>query len=441
MKTSPKMPFPFTAATHVCLAAAVLLQLTSCGQAKWQETASRRTGDPIAEQQVTNTTAKDLEIGEVVYTNPDRIRTVNTPDESPEDSSEALDRGTQVEVVDNTPQGPDELVQVQPKPSPEDTDPPKPVFIPAKYISKKAVSKNDRFFVVENIATERLRVYERCTTAPGCAHRLVFETEMVAGEDTPDHKRRSLVGSFVIDSWTKFYEDVNRQYPSWLQANGPELPAPGASLEDWVSLNLIPKGYRTKETRGAFGWFTAKIRPNADEQWTHGTWGHGADGDKFIKAVKASSDLRVMSHGCSRVENQAIALMHEILPAGTKLIKIYAREILANSNVKTPAPMAWEWILTEEGARKSGPPMSASLVKSTKVLEKGTFSPNQTPVAHNGNVYKIDESEFRGTFVVDEGRFENYEHPASLAKGGYQDRGAMPKIVKKSGKRRSISKK
>ena len=420
------------------LAAAVIAQLTSCGQAKWQEM-SRRTGDPVAEQQVTNTTPKDLQNGESVFTNPDRIITVNTPDESPEDSSEALERGTEVEVIDNTPQGPEELVKVQPKASPEETEPPKPVYIPAKYISKKPVNKNDRYFVVENIATERLRVYERCTTSAACAHRLVFETEMVAGEDTPDRQRRSLVGSFVIDSWTKFYEDVNRKYPSWLQVNGPELPAPGASLEDWVSLNLIPKGYNSKETRAAFGWFTAKIRPNADEQWTHGTWGHGADGDKFIKAVKASNDLRVMSHGCTRVENQAIALMHEMLPAGTKLIKIYAKESVANADAPAQEPMAWDWILTADGARKSGQPMSAANVKSTKILEKGTFSPNQKAVAHSGNVYKINENEFRGTFVVDEGRFENYEHPTSLAKGGYQDKGAMPKVVKKSG-RRAITK-
>ena len=306
----------------------------------------------------------------------------------------------------------------------------------------------DRYFVVENIATEKLRVYERCTTGTGCAHTLILETDMVVGEDTPERDRRSLVGTFRIQSWVKFHEDSRKLYPSWIHDDAPALPSPGASLEDWIDESLIPRGYRTEGPRASFGWFTARIGPNAKEQWTHGTWGHGADGDKFIQAVRNSQerDPRIMSHGCSRVENQVIAFMHEILPPGTKLVKVYAKEALAKPDgVSSPASeFSWDWVLTKEGARTPGPRMSLASVKarnvpSSEVLDQGRFAPDRQPTVVDGNVYGLDEAEFRGVFLIDEGRFEDYRHPRSLERGGIVEKSeklAGPRALKKQGRAR-----
>lgn len=409
------------------------LALSACGPAKWRETAGRFTGDPVADAQKAPTDQRGLQNGDVGYVNPERLRGAESPEMPIEDAKVVLDQGDEVKVIDATPQGPDNLIKVE---VPETTtEPARTVYVPPSFINLRPVAKN-KYFVIENIATERLRVYERCTASPDCPHRLVFETETVVGEDTGDRSRRSRVGNYVIDTWHKFYEDGAKLYPSWT-ALGPALPPAGAPLEDWISTSLIPANYNSQETRAAFGWFTAKIRPNAKEQWTHGTWGHGADGDKFIRAVKRSNDLRLMSHGCTRVENRAIALMHEMLPAGTKIIKIYAREERAEPTRQAGSVEPWSWILTTEGAGKAGLSMSeksvlARRVPESSILERGTYAPAQIATAVKGNVYNIDENEFRGKFIVDEGRLEGYLHPVSLEVGGYQDRGAMPAMAKRT---------
>lgn len=414
------------------------LVLNACGPAQWRETSGKFTGDPVAELQKAPTDQRAFKDGDIGYVNPERLRAVETPTAPVEDAAVVLDQGDEVKVVDATPQGPENLIKVETAAT--ESEPAQTLYVPPSFLNLRPLAKN-KYFVVENIATERLRVYERCTTGSDCAHRLVFETESVVGEDTADRSRRSRVGNFVIGSWHKFYEDGARLYPSWTAA-GPELPPVGAPLEDWISTSLIPANYNSQETRAAFGWFTAKIRPNANEQWTHGTWGHGADGDKFIRAVKQSNDLRLMSHGCTRVENRAIALMHEMLPVGTKIIKIYAREDRAEPAPRIGAVEPWSWILTKETNEKAGPSMTAASVLARRVpessiLERGTYAPAQVATVSKGNVYNIDESEFRGTFFVDQGRLDGYLHPKSLEVGGYQDRGAMPVMAKKTSKNRT----
>src|SRR5690606_35999740 len=101
-------------------------------------------------------------------------------------------------------------------------------------------------------------------------------------------------------------------------------------------------------------------------------------------------DSRLASDGSTRVENQAIALMREILPAGTKVIKVYAREVysepehIAQSKGRTHT---WDWILTTEDANFIGGASAGKLgvlereVPREMVLDKGRFRFNSTPVA------------------------------------------------------------
>jgi hypothetical protein len=219
--------------------------------------------------------------------------------------------------------------------------------------------------------------------------------------------------------------------------------------------------------RGAFGWYTALTGPNSQSQWIHGTFGWGSDGDKFIQATKgldngllgriaaAFKDLR--SHGCTRVENRAIAYMRHILPVGTEIFRVYAKEALRDPSLaayqlqKQTKP--WDYILTKEGVRQTGGPDSdknlslARGVSSNLILEKGEYQVDQYPTAqgyikgasngqrrkgYSGNIYDIDDANFRGVFVVDEGRFIGYAHPAGVPVGGYPDH-SLPDYLTTSG--------
>ncbi len=53
---------------------------------------------------------------------------------------------------------------------------------------------------------------------------------------------------------------------------------------------------------------------------------------------------------------------------------------------------------------------------------------NHTPVAVEGNLYKVPASELKGVFLVDEGRVVGYQHPKSLKVGGHADR-KLPSLV------------
>jgi hypothetical protein len=197
--------------------------------------------------------------------------------------------------------------------------------------------------------------------------------------------------------------------------------------------------------RGGFGWYTAKIGPEAFAQWTHGTLGWGADGDRFIRIPKSQltdfySDPR--GFGCTRVENKAIAFLQELLPVGTRVVKIYARETESKIATQKSEMTSWEWILTKEGVRSSKPESSgrASVllrdVSSSEVLETGTFKINVEPkpvpfkIRSEANLYDLQESDFIGEFLVNEGRLKNYAHPKSLRKGGYSD-ALLPRSILK----------
>lgn len=314
-----------------------------------------------------------------------------------------------------------------------------------------------KYIIIQNIATERTRVYERCTGTPGCAHRMIMETEMVVGQPTGGDETATWAGRYKISQWVKFYQDGNASYPSWYDPNSPELPKPGSSMGSWISKKLLPDG--KGHVRGAFGWYAAMVAPNANYQWIHGTMGWGSDGDAFIQAPKKGivsifKDLR--SHGCTRVENRASAFLRHFMTPGTEVLRVYAIEGYRDASLKN-YPVAgqtkpWEFILTKDGVRQSNGPTAdraavlASGVSSDRILEQGTYQVDQTPSAvklvedaskgqrrkgKSGNTYGIDDDSFRGTFLIDEGRFVDYQHPAGIEVGGFENR--LPDYFKTSG--------
>ena len=159
--------------------------------------------------------------------------------------------------------------------------------------SKEVVSTTDfernvaadaarKYFIVQNIATERTRVYEKCQEKPetkacinGTRNRLVFETEMVVGGDD----LRTDLGVQNISHWEKFYQDNNAHYPSWYDPSYP--PTPKGGFLKWSKKSAMPN--KQGQMRGAFGWYAAIMSPSATGQWMHGTIGWGDDKDSFIK--------------------------------------------------------------------------------------------------------------------------------------------------------------
>ncbi len=339
-----------------------------------------------------------------------------------------------------------------PKPAPE-----APKSAPVVH---QNLGEADRYIMIQNIATEKMRVYERSTVA-GQPHRLIFETNLIAGENDPAKTRRTALGSYKIEKWIKFYQDNQGLFPSWWDATLTYIPLPGSTLQDWTQPSLMPKidGIPSGLVRGAFGWYTAKIGPNAFAQWTHGTVGWGADQDAFIAISKTQlaqfySDPR--SYGCTRVENRAIAYIQNLLPVGTRVVKVYAAETLADKSLvryKNQAQETFEFALTNDEVRVENPNSAERAkqvlrqVSEDAVLETGSYkidaTPNAVPfkktigtrnvvnvVNNEANLYDIPEKSFQGEFLVDEGRFVNYKHPRELRVGGFKDQ-ALPAVVLK----------
>jgi|GEM_PF-2327608 len=428
---------------------ALVTSLAACGGSKWHEVAKTpQTGEQFAEPQKSNDT-QPFRSGDQGHVTTDHLPARTTPKQSPEEAPAHLEKNDTIEIVDPQPQGDDGSMQAVVV----DTDQPdlkgKTVYVSKDYVSHKPVvptnedNQRDKYFMIQNIATEKVRVYRNCASkdaSGACVHKMVLETDMTAGEDTPDKSRRSILGSYRLQSWHKFYEDHSHFFPSFYAPGYPALPKKGASLGDWMSKSRLPgKG---GVMRGSFGWYTAYLEPNANNQWTHGTFGWGADGGKFIDAVKDPSNdliMDVRSQGCTRVENQAIALMREILPEGTRIVKVYAKEGYADSTrarYKTSGLAKWDWVLTKmnsDAAPKSAKKWAPSSGHSDEILDRGTYILDQMPDAiafdpksdgrhdENGNVYNVPESSMKGVFLIDEGRLAGYEHPRELKVGGESD--------------------
>jgi hypothetical protein len=306
-----------------------------------------------------------------------------------------------------------------------------------------------------------------------------METEIVAGEDT-NHKKeekgkgRSILGSYRITSWTKFYEDPNGHYPSWYKDGYPALPLPGDSGRDWFSGKFMPEKHGVM--RGAFGWYTAFVSPEPFGQWTHGTIGWGADKDIFIKRTKKIllnivSDPR--SSGCTRNNNEAIAYLREMLEVGTPIIKIYAKEELQDPTLASypEQDTTWNYILTKnrfqksdrmsvmkelnlndqdvdaywEAKRNGGEVLIDPKSPLNQILEVGSYNIDSHPdviaftpkskmlgkidraIGRKGNIYGIRVKDMHGVFYVDSGMLTDYSHPDRvLESSGFADETTPP---------------
>ncbi|MBY0412769.1 MAG: L,D-transpeptidase family protein [Bdellovibrionales bacterium] len=361
-------------------------------------------------------------------------------------------------------------------------------YVVREYLSEKIVDYKDftgKYFTVLNVATETLRVYERQCLDNSCPHKMIMETEVVVGEDT-DHpaaekgKGRSVLGSYRLTGWAKFYQDPDAHYPAWYRDGYPALPDfNDNSWRDWFKKDYMPadeKGDKHGKMRGAFGWYAGFVAPNPFGQWTHGTVGWGKDKDQYIKKTKKLITNIVSnprSSGCTRNNNEAIAFIRQLIDTGAPMIKIYAKEALRDPSLAEyrGPEQTWQYILTKKAGEKSD---RAEVLKSlnvkdadvdafwaaklaggelildpksplNQILEMGTYTLDSEPtvinytpgeklnklersVGRKGNVYGVKSKDMsNGVFYVDAGFLEGYAHPTSILEiSGFEDETTPP---------------
>ncbi len=433
--------------------------------------AAPNTGYEVTEEQVGIVAPAEVKEAKQFYISAESIRVRTSPETDTADNIVGrLYVNDKVEVIDASPIGKDALVKVRVLSSTSSLPGDKELYVSSKYFNAepKAIdpvatslqapatqtpqvigqkpAKSNRLFVVTNIATEKLRVYERCLPDEGCVNRMILETDVVNGED--EDGTRTEVGYYQVQYWVKFYE-VYRSgaltYPAWYKPGYPAVPEPG-SRNAWFSSEYMPDG--KGDMRGAFGWYTKFVGPNANGQWTHGTAGWGKDKKDFIlfkesfwgKLVNLFTSIR--SHGCTRVDNESIAYIRNLVPVGTPLIKIYAREAYRDPTRAMYPKNAgrWEYILTKNGHQVKNNHQLADRAAvlnagtpQSEWLDQGVYSIDQTPDVAEGDLYELGGSAFNGHFIVDEGTLHHYSHPSKVKRGGYSDQLVPPYMVTTNG--------
>lgn len=368
-------------------------------------------------------------------------------------------------------------------------------------ITKSEISK---LFVIQNVATEKTRVYERCDDTPGCPHKLIFESDMVVGRSESGTKDDpyafvTQLGHSRIKSWVKFYQDKNGHYPHWYQEGQsletiPEKAPRNSSGQPEPTMGWGKKWMKNDTIYGAFGWYAALLTPSNREtgvnyQWIHGTIGWASDKNAPIQLTRTWLLNLVSdpgSSGCTRLSNDQVSYLRHILPAGTDIFRVYAHEATReNPCAKTgffgkckkenifesyknqATPLKWNYImLTDDAQKTNGLTADAATIESLQIpviegqnlIEKGTAEIKQYPTAIginyiksassglSGDRYSIDdptgteESHFKGVFLVDEGKFINYEHPntektqTKIRVGGFENfKSNVPDSLKTDG--------
>lgn len=440
--------------------AAMLVLVAGCSpnEATQEDVVAPQTGSLLTEEQTTTSpyvvsqgaTPVQVKNGAVGYVTADSVR-VRTSPETADNVAGRLSINDAVEIVDTNEIGPDAFVGIRVKTSSSNVTKSETLYIAKRFLSqtKLAVDPSatsgliaaeaapaasgqrpvqlQRLFVVTNIATEKLRVYQRCAPGEGCVNRMIMEADVVNGESKDG--TRTNAGYFQVSSWTKFYE--TGPYPAWYKPGYPAVPKPG-NRNAWFNKEFMPGG--RGDMRGAFGWYTAKVSPNASGQWTHGTAGWGADKKDFITFKDTffgglvSLFTSIRSHGCTRIDNESIAYIRQLIAVGTPLIKIYAKEVYRNESRLSynKVPAKWSYILTKNGHQginnhqladretvlRQGSPQS-------EWIDQGTLEVDQYPDVASGDLYRVGT--FHGSFVVDEGTLLNYRHPAGVGRGGMSD--------------------
>lgn len=390
-----------------------------------------------------------------------------------------LSRNDIVEVYDALNEG-TPLVQIKiVKSSSVDAAAAPELYVSKDYLNETPVvtaSSNSKYFVIQNIATEKTRVYERCTLTPDCPHTLIMETDTVVGrpeEGTDDDPNayKTWVGHGRIASWVKFYQDGLGFYPRWYTP-GQDIKTIPSPVTDSMSLLmgaqkwLVRNSQGKKSNYGAFGWYAAKLSPEGEDgvnyQWIHGTMGWGKDGSKPIEITRGKMInffSNPGSHGCTRLENRAVAYMRAILPVGTDVYRVYAREASREAAPYSRYrnaynnPYRWQYMLLTNGAAETnGLTADAEYIRSqgirvtsANLIEQGVYEVKRYPTVYgldytrsassgkSGDRYEIDKknkgpTNFRGYFLVDEGRFVNYQHPSYSATKGAVKTGGLPEF-------------
>lgn len=402
-----------------------------------------------------------LRVGQQYYISGDEVNLRSSNSTAPGNVVGKLALNDMVEVANVLDNG-TPLVQVKVLKSGVKTDGSANYYVSKDFLSEKpvAISNASKYFVVQNIASEKTRVYERCTTSPSCAHKMIFETDMVVGRpeegtETDPSAFTTWVGHAKISEWVKFYQDGKAHYPHWYRA-GQDLRSIPKPISDSFSRLLgarkwMVRGADGEQTiYGAFGWYAAKVTP-ADEQegmnyqWMHGAIGWGKDGSLAIQATRAALMNMISnpgSSGCTRLENRAIAYLRTLLPVGTDIYRVYAREgsrDMSRYGGLENSPAKWNYILTTNEAQKSGglEADAESLIRkaitidASNFIERGSYDVDRYPTVaglnyqempssgKSGDRYKIDSglkkdawsTNFQGYYLVDEGRFVDYQHP------------------------------
>jgi hypothetical protein len=443
------------------LAITIASLATACSKSELtpSDIAAPNTGYEVTEEQVGIVAPSEVKEAKRFYISAESIRVRATPETvTAENVVGRLYINDQVEVIDATPIGKDAFVKVRVISSTSSLPGDRELYVSSKYFNaeRKAIdpvatsiqapaadtpkvigqkpAKTNRLFVVTNVATEKLRVYERCLPEEGCVNRMILETDVVNGED--DDGTRTEIGFYQVSHWIKFYEVYRsgaKTYPAWYKPGYPAVPEPG-NRTAWFNSAYMPNG--EGDMRGAFGWYTTFVGPNANGQWTHGTAGWGKDKKDFIlfkesfwgKLTNLFTSIR--SHGCTRVDNESIAYLRGLVPVGTPLIKIYAREAYRDPSRSMYPKNAgrWEYILTKNGHQAKNNHQLADRqtvlnqgTPQSEWLDQGVYEVDQTPDVADGDLYKLGGSAFRGHFVVDEGTVVNYQHPSGIKRGGYSD--------------------
>ncbi len=434
------------------LMAASVLAACSPNNAELSDVSTVNTGSIESETSFGSLSKEQSVRGKKVYVASETLRLRTSPKVSDSNIAGEVLQNDVLEILDSSRIGDNEFIAVKVVKTGQVGLEGKTLYTSVKYLNATpaasyqggTASGRKEHFIVTNVATEMVRLYERCRAPETCKNKLLMEFNGTVGNNSKG--MRSDVGVYKATSWMKYYE-VPGVYAGWYRPGYPDLPKVG-SRSAWLSKNSSPKGF--SGPRGAFGWYTVMVGPNNNGQWTHGTTGWGADKNKMVRFqdsfLGGIVDIfaKLGSHGCTRMSNEAIAFLRSNFAVGETMIKIYAKETLKDPTLQG-YPRAGElgkfdYILTTKGYGKTNGQhevaardvVLANGTPESEWLEQGTFEYDQTPTATSGDHYKLKQ--FQGVFNVDEGTVSaDYRAPQTdkLHYGGYPGReSAIPAFAK-----------
>ncbi len=205
------------------VSAAILpVLLTACSKSSpaVDDTKFPQTGSEITEIQVAPLQVQPKQ-GVRGFISADSVRVRTSPDNG-ENVAGRLFLNDEVEIQNSTVTGADEFVPVKVIKSNSTVDRSQTLYVAKRFLNDTAVKvdpaasssaiapgagpvvagqkpvQSNRLFIVTNIATERLRVYQRCLPNEGCVNRMIMEAGVVNGEAKDG--TRTDVGFFQVSS-------------------------------------------------------------------------------------------------------------------------------------------------------------------------------------------------------------------------------------------------